>query len=281
MIGKKRRSIFSSIVRREYGYCREDSFEHDVSRFFERKQLLNDPEIVSPHRSSISGLDMDSASGRFLITGSIDATVSIFDISKWGSGDNKNNTHHHHQQQQQHRQQQHRSSSSTYHPVARSQMVPAVSNILEVPNGHSSSTTYVQWYPTDTGVFLSGSSDGTILVWDTNQMKPVLRVLPFAGDDNIDGDISNASSSATWISANLRTTGGADYHSLLVAGSWNHPQVKLIDIRSGASSHHLVGHQAGVSCVQWSPTNSHILASGSLDGNVLLWDGTSLCSVVV
>jgi hypothetical protein len=142
MIGRKRRSIFSSIVRREYGYCREDSFEHDVSRFFERKQLLDDLEIVSPHRSSISGLNIDSATGRFLLTGSTDATVSIFDISKWGSGDNTKNAHHQ-QQQQQHRR-KHRSSFSTYHPVARSQMVPAVSNIVEVPNGHSSSITYVQ-----------------------------------------------------------------------------------------------------------------------------------------
>ena len=34
--------------------------------------------------------------------------------------------------------------------------------------GHGHVVTTVQWYPLDTGLFVSGSSDGTVRVWDTN-----------------------------------------------------------------------------------------------------------------
>ena len=34
--------------------------------------------------------------------------------------------------------------------------------------GHRHSVTSVQCYPLDTGLFISGSNDGTVRVWDTN-----------------------------------------------------------------------------------------------------------------
>ncbi len=34
--------------------------------------------------------------------------------------------------------------------------------------GHGAVVTAVQWYPHDTGLFVSGSADGTVRVWDTN-----------------------------------------------------------------------------------------------------------------
>ena len=244
-------------VAREYGLCGRDSFERGVSRFFHVKQLLQDPDIVSPHRKSISSLNMDS-SGRFLLAGSADATVTIYDISKWGSSksinddDNDNN------------------GRSSYAPVAKSVKVPAVPDILQLPGGHSSSVTYAQWYPTDAGVFISASSDGTILVWDTHQMKPVLRVQPFRDD------------SAAFVSAHLRTGGD---HSLIAAGSWYESEIKLVDIRSGASSHQLVGHGDGISTLKWSSNNPYIVASGSRDSTVRLWDirksGSRACVTIL
>jgi WD40 repeat protein len=97
-------------------------------------------------------------------------------------------------------------------------------------------------------------------------MKPVLRAHPFGRDG--DGDYR----AARWISAQLRTTGGMEYNNLLVAGSYSHSEIKLVDVRSGASSHQLVGHLGGISSVQWSPSNAHVLASGSQDGCLRLWD---------
>lgn len=36
--------------------------------------------------------------------------------------------------------------------------------------GHVSAVTTLQWYPLDTGLFVSGAADGTVRVWDTNAL---------------------------------------------------------------------------------------------------------------
>lgn len=60
---------------------------------------------------------------------------------------------------------------------------------------------------------------------------------------------------------------------LLVACATQHPSVRLVDLRSGASTHSLTGHGGGtVLSVAWSPRHEHILASGASDGNVRFWD---------
>ncbi|KAL8726201.1 MAG: hypothetical protein Q9181_006148 [Wetmoreana brouardii] len=59
---------------------------------------------------------------------------------------------------------------------------------------------------------------------------------------------------------------------LLVACATQHPAVRLVDLRSGASTHSLAGHQRAVLSVAWSPHEEYILASGSSDGTVRLWD---------
>ena len=41
-----------------------------------------------------------------------------------------------------------------------------------VPAGHSCTIIKVQWYPIDSGIFLSSDSKGFILVWDTNIFTP-------------------------------------------------------------------------------------------------------------
>lgn len=59
---------------------------------------------------------------------------------------------------------------------------------------------------------------------------------------------------------------------LLVACATQHSAVRLVDLRSGASTHSLAGHQRAVLSVAWSPHEEYILASGSSDGTVRLWD---------
>jgi DNA excision repair protein ERCC-8 len=59
---------------------------------------------------------------------------------------------------------------------------------------------------------------------------------------------------------------------LLVACATQHPAVRLIDLRSGSSTHSLAGHHGAILSLAWSPTLQNILASGGIDGKVRLWD---------
>jgi DNA excision repair protein ERCC-8 len=59
---------------------------------------------------------------------------------------------------------------------------------------------------------------------------------------------------------------------VLVACATQHPAVRLVDLRSGASTHSLAGHHGALLSLAWSPTLDHILASGGVDGTVRLWD---------
>lgn len=46
----------------------------------------------------------------------------------------------------------------------------------------------------------------------------------------------------------------------------------LVDLRHGSTAVRLNGHSAALRMVQWSPTNSNMLASAGTDCKVLLWD---------
>ncbi|KAL8639968.1 MAG: hypothetical protein Q9226_008801 [Calogaya cf. arnoldii] len=59
---------------------------------------------------------------------------------------------------------------------------------------------------------------------------------------------------------------------LLVACATQHAAVRLVDLRSGASTHSLAGHQRAVLSVGWCPHEEYILASGGSDGTARLWD---------
>lgn len=58
-----------------------------------------------------------------------------------------------------------------------------------------------------------------------------------------------------------------------MACATQHPAIRLVDLRSGATTHTLAGHVGGaVLSVAWNPREEYNLASGGTDGNVRLWD---------
>ena len=60
---------------------------------------------------------------------------------------------------------------------------------------------------------------------------------------------------------------------LLVACGTQHPAVRLVDLRSGAATHSLAGHQhGGVLAVSWHPREENLLVSGGADGGLRVWD---------
>lgn len=60
--------------------------------------------------------------------------------------------------------------------------------------------------------------------------------------------------------------------TLLIATGTSDKLVRLLDLRSGLSTHSLPGHSASVLSVSWAPHKPHILASASADNRVILFD---------
>lgn len=58
----------------------------------------------------------------------------------------------------------------------------------------------------------------------------------------------------------------------LVAVGTAHPAIRLLDLRSGHSTHSLPGHNGSVYSIAWSPRVEHVLVSGATDGRVLFFD---------
>ncbi|KAE8150904.1 WD repeat protein [Aspergillus avenaceus] len=59
---------------------------------------------------------------------------------------------------------------------------------------------------------------------------------------------------------------------LLIAVGTSEKPVRLLDLRSGLSTHGLPGHSASVLSVAWAPHQPHLLASASTDNRVIIFD---------
>lgn len=119
-------------------------------------------------------------------------------------------------------------------------------------SSHKFGITHLSFYPFDSLAFLSTSYDHTLKIYATETLTP------------------SASFDLNSVVYSHALSPIADH--LLVACATQHPAVRLVDLRSGASAHSLAGHQGAVLSVAWSPQHDYILASGGSDGTVRLWD---------
>jgi len=210
-------------------------------------------EIKNGQRGPVNHLDLDPYDDRFLLMAAGDATVGLYDMEAMERVPQEDDD----------------GSSSTGPLRVRSLHVTprasvrvaggagdytsntaagvAASTALATrgpppAEGHRHSVTSVQWYPLDTGLFVSGSTDGTVRVWDTN-------VFANAGVFDIGSNVH-----AIAMSPAMRA------HSLVAVGT-DDRRVRLCDLKSGGCSHLLTGHSEAVTTVAWSPTQEHLLAT--------------------
>lgn len=140
--------------------------------------------------------------------------------------------------------------------AARSTPSPAVP--LDKAAGHRFGITHLSFYPFDSDAFLSCSYDQTLKLWSTHTAR-------------VSGTFD--------LNAKVYTHAISPIAShLLVACGTQHPAVRLVDLRSSAAVQSLIspgqiGGSAGANlAVAWSPAHEHVLASGSVDGAVRIWD---------
>ena len=116
---------------------------------------------------------------------------------------------------------------------------------------HDSIITHVQWYPADNGAFISSSLDGSLLVWDASSLCT-------AGAFEVEDKI---------FCAQMRVDAA---HNMIAVGT-NKPDVRLCDLNSGSFCQ-VLRHGSPVYALDWSPQGAHILATGTMDGSVKVWD---------
>mmetsp|Transcript_35876 Transcript_35876/g.57994 ORF Transcript_35876/g.57994 Transcript_35876/m.57994 type:complete len:459 (+) Transcript_35876:115-1491(+) len=188
-------------------------------------QLSQEREIDErSHKSPVNCLRIDLVEQRYLLSGGGDCKICCFDVGEDFD----------------------RSSSNKL-----KKLKPLF--VLDKTNGHKFSVSGVDWYPVDTGMFVSASFDESIRVWDTNTQTT-------AAHFSLPGPVYAVAMSPL-----------ASSHCLIAGGSTD-SHVRLCDLRTGACTHMLSGHKDSVRAVQWSPRDEHVLASGSLDGTILVWD---------
>lgn len=124
--------------------------------------------------------------------------------------------------------------------------------VKKTTDEHRLGITQLCFYPFDSLAFLTSSYDHTVKVYSSETLAP-------SASFNLDSVVYNIALSP--IASHL-----------LVACAAQGPNVRLIDLRSGANTHSLAGHTGAVLSTAWSPVREHILASGATDGSVRFWD---------
>ncbi|GAM88803.1 hypothetical protein ANO11243_068370 [Dothideomycetidae sp. 11243] len=117
---------------------------------------------------------------------------------------------------------------------------------------HGAGITHLSFYPFDSLAFLSSSYDHTLKLYSSETLT------------------SSASFDLASVVYSHALSPIASH--LLVACATQHPAVRLVDLKSGASTHSLAGHGGAVMSVAWHPKLEHVLASGATDGSVRVWD---------
>ncbi|XP_057776561.1 WD repeat-containing protein ATCSA-1-like [Salvia miltiorrhiza] len=212
---------------REFGNLRPNLFS---SRIFKSRissiQLSNSKEFVSAHRGSVNSLQVDLTEGRYLLAGASDATVAVYDVQRATDHEGRGR-------------------------ISKHKSLFVINKQHE--HGHKYAISSAIWYPIDTGLFVTGSYDHHINVWDTNTQQVVMNF-------KMPGKVyRNAMSSI------------ARSHMLIAAGTED-VQVRLCDMASGAFAHTLSGHRDGVMSMEWSTSSEWVLVTGGCDGAIRFWD---------
>ncbi|GJP48469.1 hypothetical protein CLOM_g7747 [Closterium sp. NIES-68] len=201
-----------------------------------------------PLPSSASAMQMDASDQRYLLVGSASGAITAFDTAVPTALDPLGHPCH--------------------PPLFALPRAPSTAHAARAPPptadgasatppgaavAHSLAVAGVAWYPVDTGLFLSGSLDGLVKLWDTHSLQSLLSF-------RMPGRVADVAMSHVQGAPALAAAACADGN------------VRLCDVASGAATHMLHGDSGAITCVSWSPSSPFHLASGSSAGAIRIWD---------
>jgi DNA excision repair protein ERCC-8 len=134
---------------------------------------------------------------------------------------------------------------------------PTSSITRSTAGAHTHALTSLSIYPFDPlpSTILTTSFDKTLKLFSVD----TARITPVHTFDVIDTPYTHSLSPIAASAA-------------LIAVGTVHPAVRLLDLRTGLTTHTLPGHNGAVFSLCWSPRSEHLLVSGSTDGRVLFFD---------
>ena len=190
------------------------------------------------HTASVNSLSLDPLQHRFLLSGSADSSIKLWDLNDSSLMKDDDRIH-----------------EIDYKP--RLKYSPIC--VLPQKSVHKFGVTKVKWWP-DNGMWLSSSFDFNINLYDTDSMQ-IVHSFPL--DSRIlDFDFNPMGNSSTVISCNDGGVGG----------------LKMLDLRTLSDTQNLGGGgkiKGGVgfmSSCAWSSFNENLCIGGGNDGSCFGWD---------
>lgn len=118
---------------------------------------------------------------------------------------------------------------------------------------HTDIVNDVQWHNRDGNLFGSVGEDKTIKLYDTRSLQSPSNVIQRH--------------------AAVNTIAFSNHSSNLFAVGLDDSTIELFDIRNPQNKlHTIMGHSESITALEWDPHNDGIIASGSQDRRVILWD---------
>lgn len=201
--------------------------------------------------AAVNSLSLESIDYQYLISGCADSSIKLWDLNSQDEVEENRDDYNDNPMRWK--------SKRQFDDYDYDNPKQTFSNIATIPrkSAHSFGVSSIQWWPFDTGMFVSASFDHMVKIWDTNELTAVHQF-----------DLNNRIYSIDICGQSLNTRTA----SALVAVASDQPFIRLLDLRSTSSAHTLSGHKGKTLSIKWHPTNSSLLASGGFDGEVKIWD---------
>ena len=209
-------------VRRE----RNQTLDLSVSRLFLCENAFNG--------HGVSAMALDPVEGRYLLAGSVDGTLCAFDVLSHYYRPKEGSQHHH---------------DHLFRLLPRPERTG-----VEVGDGHRGGAICLQWYPVDSGLFLSAFKDNSVRLFDANELRAVCKT-------EVECEVNCAAMPEM-----------ASGHCLVAIGA-KHPVIRLWDPRSDCIALNFAGHIGKeVTALTWSSSSEWLLISGGSGGQIRFWD---------